>query len=277
MELINVDLYEYFHLPRGENKGGMLTGILHSNSPEINAERKYPAMLVLPGGGYAYCSDREGFPIAERYYVAGYNAYILRYSCTPSRYPMQICEAAMAAAYIRREGERQNFSGSLAAAGFSAGGHLCGHLATVRDEDLKSVRISADDARPNAAILAYSVVSPDFGNGGTFVNLCGGDKALEKQLTIDERIDKATPPLFVFHTVDDGCVNANQALLLGRAAREHGITFELHIFSSGQHGLSACDQSVYRADNIPAQSSDAKKWIELSVAFLSDIGFKIED
>lgn len=33
-----------------------------------------PAMLVIPGGGYAMCSDREADPVAMAYLRAGYQA-----------------------------------------------------------------------------------------------------------------------------------------------------------------------------------------------------------
>ena len=41
---------------------------------------KRPAMLVLPGGGYAMCSDREADPVAAAYLKAGYQVFILRYT-----------------------------------------------------------------------------------------------------------------------------------------------------------------------------------------------------
>ena len=34
---------------------------------------KRPAMLVIPGGGYAMCSDREADPVATAYLKAGYH------------------------------------------------------------------------------------------------------------------------------------------------------------------------------------------------------------
>ena len=41
---------------------------------EANGEflfSKRPAILVLPGGGYAMCSDREADPVAAAYLKAG--------------------------------------------------------------------------------------------------------------------------------------------------------------------------------------------------------------
>lgn len=42
--------------------------------------RERPAMLVLPGGGYRMCSDREADAVALVYMQAGYQAFVLRYS-----------------------------------------------------------------------------------------------------------------------------------------------------------------------------------------------------
>ena len=39
-----------------------------------------PLMLVLPGGGYSMCSDREAEPVALAYTREGYNACVLRYT-----------------------------------------------------------------------------------------------------------------------------------------------------------------------------------------------------
>ena len=47
---------------------------------EFTPIEKRPAVLVLPGGGYSMCSDREADPVAAAYARAGYQAFILRYS-----------------------------------------------------------------------------------------------------------------------------------------------------------------------------------------------------
>ena len=47
---------------------------------EFRHIEKRPAVLVIPGGGYAMCSDREADPVALAYAKAGYQAFILRYS-----------------------------------------------------------------------------------------------------------------------------------------------------------------------------------------------------
>ena len=55
-------------------ENGRLTCYICEESPEMpNFLRD--AMLVLPGGAYAMCSDREAEPIVKKYLAAGMNAF----------------------------------------------------------------------------------------------------------------------------------------------------------------------------------------------------------
>ena len=56
---------------------------------------KRPAMIIFPGGGYEFCSDREGEPIAFQYLAMGYAAFVVTYACN-EKFP----EPLMNAAYI---------------------------------------------------------------------------------------------------------------------------------------------------------------------------------
>ena len=101
--------------------------ILETYCNDDNEEIKYegrPAMLVLPGGGYEWCSRREGEPIALRFMAEGFNCFVLFYSCRRS-YPLPHFEVAIAMQYINEHAEEFNVKkGCVSIAGFSAGGHL---------------------------------------------------------------------------------------------------------------------------------------------------------
>ena len=56
-----------------------LTAYLQEVGGEFRNVTKRPAMLVLPGGGYQFCSDREADPVAMPYLKAGYQVFILRF------------------------------------------------------------------------------------------------------------------------------------------------------------------------------------------------------
>ena len=62
-----------------EKRNVTLTVYLQEVGGEFRNVVKRPAMLVLPGGGYQMCSDREADPVAMPYLKAGYQVFILRY------------------------------------------------------------------------------------------------------------------------------------------------------------------------------------------------------
>ena len=96
-----------------------------------------PAMLVIPGGGYCVvCGDREGEPIALDFFAKGYNAFVLNYRVgrVDDVFPKQLLDAGAAMVYIRNHAEEFGIDPRrVFAVGFSAGGHLCGSIATMYD------------------------------------------------------------------------------------------------------------------------------------------------
>ena len=60
-----------------------------------------PAMLVLPGGGYAGQADHEAEPVAEWLATLGIHAYVLRYRVAPHRHPAPLEDAKEALLRIR--------------------------------------------------------------------------------------------------------------------------------------------------------------------------------
>ena len=61
--------------------GAALVGYLRVETTELPACIIRPAILILPGGGYAWCSSREADPVAMQFLQAGYNVFILTYTC----------------------------------------------------------------------------------------------------------------------------------------------------------------------------------------------------
>ena len=52
--------------------GAQLIGYLRDRTVEMPAFNTRPAILILPGGGYAWCSRREADPVAMQFLQAGY-------------------------------------------------------------------------------------------------------------------------------------------------------------------------------------------------------------
>ena len=68
-------------------QGAYLDTYFLADSPELKAGACRPAVVVCPGGGYAYTSDREAEPIALALCARGFHACVLRYPCAPARSP----------------------------------------------------------------------------------------------------------------------------------------------------------------------------------------------
>lgn len=274
MQVKTVALYEYYGLEKPADGAGQLDCYLQKN-PLENMLR--PAVLIIPGGGYGHVSPREGEPVALRFLARGYNAFVLHYSVAPVRFPAQLQQAAMAMGYIRQNAAALEVDpGMVAAIGFSAGGHLCGMLGTLFDAPEVATIGPAELLRPDALGLCYSVaVSWGDTHEGSFQNLCGGDAALRSRLSLDRLVRPDMPPVYLWHTRDDGSVPCRNSLLLASALQDAGVEFAMRIYRHGPHGLSTADAQVYPADAVPQVSPDLPGWPEEMMGFFREIGFAV--
>ncbi len=274
-----VNIYQYFDLETPENADGRLFCWDNPTSEQVSPCRRKPAVLILPGGGYHFTSDREAVPVALQFAARGYAVFILRYSCAPHVFPTALREAAMAMRFIRENAARFEVDPTMVAAiGFSAGAHLCGTLGTLYDsEEVADIGAPAL-LRPDALGLSYPVVvSWGRTHGGSFQNLCGADAALRKRLSLERLVRADMPPVFLWHTRDDASVPCRNSLILAQALEEHGVDFSMHIYRHGPHGISLANALVYPSDAVPQQSRDVSGWLDAMVRYFGEIGFKITD
>ena len=207
---------------------------------------KRPSMVICPGGGYGGCSEREWEPLALKVMAMGFNAFVIRYSTSPHRYPTQLIEVAALFDLINKNAENWNCDEEkISIMGFSAGGHLSAHYSNAYNlpeiEELYGATY-----RPFSSVLCYPVISadPTISDRGTFANLLGyfpegeeGDKySCEKLVTED------TPPAFIWHTAEDNCVPVANSLRYAEALAKNKIPFDLHIYPFGAHGLATADK-----------------------------------
>lgn len=277
MEHKTIDLFSEFGLERGGAVSGTLTLYRHADLTEMKEKRLRPAMLVIPGGGYAMVSQRENEPIALSFFAQGYDCFVLEYDVAPHSYPVQILEAGMAMLWLRRNAEKLSLmENCIGAVGFSAGGHLAGCISYLwQDAALrKAFGDECERIRPDAVVLSYPVITSDnrYWHEGSFVNFCGkavpfADYSLEKAVT------PAAPPSFIWSTTEDNDVPVENSLLLYEALLHAGVPAEMHLFEKGWHGLSTADTEVY-AEEFPFMKR-VRQWIPLAVSFLRAHGFAV--
>ena len=228
---------------------------------------KRPAVIVVPGGGYAMCSRREAEVVALPFLARGFQAFILRYKTASDGvcYPEELLELASAFDYVRKNADQLFVNPEeVFAVGFSAGGHLvadlsCEHM-LIEEKYGKPL-----DCKPTAVGLGYPVIYNE-GHRGSFINLVKGlpeEEAarVKSALNLDERVTKDTSPAFIWSTFEDSCVPCENSLRYARALKAANVRFALHIYPFGEHGLSTADNEI--ADYYGAKAVEgARGWID---------------
>ena len=233
-----------------EREGVTLTTYLLDTSKEMPNMQVRPAILVIPGGGYHFCSDREAEPVAMEFLARGYNAFVLRYSIKEnSVFPNPLRDAETALEMIRDNAEEWGVCPEkIAAIGFSAGGHLTAALSTI------------GRVRPNAAILGYPCILD------TLNHILAND--IE---SADKDVDENTPPTFIFAASDDGLVPVEHSIAFSSALAKNKIPFEMHIFSNGGHGFSVASPVVCSTEEGVKATKEASRWVKMCFDWLEKV------
>jgi acetyl esterase/lipase len=203
------------------------------------------AIVVLPGGGYGGLAEHEGKAYAEFLNTLGIHAFVLKYRLGSGGYkhPRMLEDAARALRTVRaRAGEWNIVPNKIGIMGSSAGGHLASTLLTHFDAGNQSAEdpIEKQSSRPDLGILCYPVITMgEHTHQGSRNNLLGKDPSpdLIKFLSNELQVTHETPPTFLFHTYEDTAVPVENSLLFAEALRKNGVTFDLHIYAKGRHGI----------------------------------------
>ena len=229
-----------------KERSAVLTAYIQKTGGEFSNIKNRPAIIVLPGGAYEFCSDREADPIALVYLKAGFQAFVLRYSVSEHKaWPNPLDDYEKAYKLICENSEEWGVDTErIAVIGFSAGGHLAGCAATV------------SACKPRAAILGYPVL-----------NRATADRYSTAAPDVTECVDKNTCPCFVFASRNDTTVPIENTIEFINALNKNGVGFECHIYSDAPHGFSVADETVNAMEmdmcqRTPNWTSDSVSWLK---------------
>ncbi len=262
-------IIQYFSNDQRVRLDGLITE-RSGEAPYLNRAR--PAVIVCPGGGYQFCSDREAEPVALQYAAAGFQVFVLRYTLGEAAvFPASLYDLGRAVKHVRDHAEEYNLlPDRLAVCGFSAGGHLTASLGVYwNDPDLLAACGAVGrELRPDMLILGYPVISTSWmENSGHYARIAGGDTSEEKyrKLNLHLAVNADTPPTFLTHGTADPAVPVRDSLQFAAALEACNVPFEMHVYSHAPHGYSAADNTCYEiGDGDPVIAG----WLPLSIEWL---------
>ena len=268
-----------------------LTTFLTMPDPFITHPEPKPAVIVVPGGAYETCWRHgiEGDPVAMSFAADGYQTFVLEYSVSSrapegkTLFPAQLLDFGKAMLTIREHAEEWFVDPErISIIGFSAGGHLCGTLATRWNDGLlaETFGVPSEMFKPFIAMLIYPiadyVLQKQFEKDRNLDILKHSDLVIFGTTTPDEEtladasparhVTADCPPVFLAAAANDGLVTAENSLVMASALHHAGVPYELHMFEFGNHGFALGRNQIdaYRTDKAHACSA----WLPMAKTFL---------
>lgn len=273
-KVINIDVdYEAMGVEPSPRQTTLTTYILDDRNIKISLSKKRPAVIVCPGGGYGFTSEREAEPVALRYCGAGFHSFVLDYSVKPSGFPSAVCELSKAVMYVKSIADKYSIDKDrIFVLGFSAGGHLAASLGVhFNNPDVKKFAgVCKEENKPAGIILAYPVITGEKGktHTETIEAFASGRDGVREIAWLENYVTPNTPQCFIWHTFADSSVPVISSLRFANALEANNVKFELHIYPNGRHGLSLADETT-AVDNSGLVKC-VQNWIDMSIRWIKE-------
>ncbi len=244
---------------------------------EVDTKQTFPCTVICPGGGYWWCSEREAEPVALKMVGNSIAAAVVNYATGGQHYPLQMLEVLAAITYVRRNSGRLHIDPEkIAVMGFSAGGHAACTAGLFWQEKLaeETLGCAYGEDKPNGMILCYPVItSGKYAHRDSMICLLGDEpgEALLEKMSLEKQVTENAPHAFIWHTSEDGLVPVENSLLLAQALHEKNIDVEMHIYPKGHHGLSLCDETVTKKEDMSDAVRYCSDWVSHCVKWIKEI------
>ncbi len=234
------------------------------------------AILVIPGGGYKFCSRREADPVVSTFLADNYCCFTLWYTLS-TQYPVPQMEVMASIDYIKRHAKSLKVDvNKIAVIGFSAGGHLAASYGMLeRDEELHSLlNIKDRDTTVSALVLSYPVITMMQATHSESRNIItGGDEKLKELLSVEKHVTKDYPPTFIWATNEDDCVPVINTIMMDNALKAAHVKHECVIYPHLWHGLSTASRCLNIAgyDEYEKDFKLVATWVSKAKRFLDKV------
>lgn len=295
---------ERYALPYG-GAGYVDTYILNSEI-SYQVDRKWPAMIICPGGGYLLTATKEGEGAAMPFLSHGFHCFVIRYSTfltdregmvnghpkfnEKAHYPVQVLELMQVLHLIHEHAREWHVDESqIFALGFSAGSHIVGTLATRWKDpkltDCLDFTPGPDELKLTGAILSYPMLGNSIfdyaketeGKPGNIafqmdmIKKClfgTTEPAKEQMQAVDlaQYISPSTCPMFIWHTNEDMVTSPYVTTDFVARLQKAGVPCEYHLFSKGPHGMACANRYYAKADT--EIDHEIAQWVLLALNWL---------
>lgn len=235
---------------------------------------EYPVVIICPGGGFTFHSERVEEPIALRFNSFGMHAVVMEYKLIDEEpvYPTALQQLAKTIDWIERQPDSRHIDKKrIILAGFSAGGHLVAvYNGAGTDPELrKRYQIDQYIGEPAGVILGYPVIDMtikgSFPNDNKVLHEISNDPTFWKT---EDLLNQNSKPAFVWQTRTDNLVYVINTLLYVEKMTKLGLPAEYHMFGSGIHGLAFGTYVTKKPGKDKYLNAWTSKWIELALNWL---------
>ncbi|EHR36072.1 alpha/beta hydrolase [Helcococcus kunzii] len=276
-----------------DNNGAYVKYYLQEPNKEIDIDRKYPTIVICPGGAYFWTSYREDEYVALKFLSEGFNVAVVHYATEGleamnvekeedlpknpvSKFPNPLISLAKVVKNIREHSKEWSVDENyIIVGGFSAGGNLTAQYGTLWNQKWLSEKLECDSEllKPTHLMLAYAALNLKYEKNDknrVIYAATGKFNPTNEELQYINpirNVSKDTPPSFIWHTLEDVLVPATDSLEFALELNKYEIPYELHIFNKAKHGLVLGDlMTGVKADQANAQ---VYKWVDLFIEWLS--------
>lgn len=282
-------------------ESAVLSSYVLDSEISLNTSRKWPAVIICPGGGYLITATKEGEGAAVKFLAEGFHCFVLRYSTwikdrntleinEAAHFPRQELDLLEALHFIHGKKDEWNIdTDNIFINAYSAGCHVAlTAILRSNDQSLTSslpFTLSEEEKRIKGFILAYPMLSADLEGfmektrkkEGSIIGqlpmikqcLFGHDDPSEEELDrlrIINYLKEDSPEMFIWQTGEDVVVDPATCTSFVAEAINKGISCEYHLFANGPHGLCFGDERYAKSEE--EISMEIQPWFVMALSWM---------